>query len=145
MVNNTRLTNGDATVTVEMIATADATVRRAELLAQAAADAIKPAQARIAAADLAAVIDAAAAYAATSPDDEVRRANIEAAAACQRAEELTAHYHRRLRDIGHDLRARGAPRVQPGAAETGWIGTPSNPEGFNIAGQGALATWDSFR
>lgn len=142
---HTRLGNGDATVTAEAIAAADATVRRAELLAEAAEDAIEPAKAAVAAADLAAVVAVARAWAATAPDDEVRAANRAAADAQRHAEELTAQYHRRLRDIGHDLRARSAARVQPGADETGWVGSPSNPEGFNIAGQGALATWDSLR
>jgi hypothetical protein len=142
---HTRLGQGDATVTAADIAAADAADRRAELLEQAAADAIEPAKARVAAADLATTIQAAAAYARTGPDDEVREANRAAQEAQRHADELAAHLHRRIREIGHDLRARGAARVQPGGDETGWVGTPMNPEGFNIAGGPCLTTWDSLR
>lgn len=144
---HTRLGQGEAAITADALALADAVVRRAELLHQAAAAAINPAKARVAAADLAVSVDAAAAYAATRPDNEVRRANIAAANARQRAEEVTALYHRRIREIGHDLRARGVPRVPAGADSTGWVGPgePGGPEGFNIAGGPCLTTWDDLR
>ena len=139
----TRLRAGDETVSSSALATADAACRPSELLAVAARDAVPIAQAKVRDADLSAAVAEARAYLKSGDLKRIRDAWTEARRAKDLAEEITVAHHRVITDLGRRLQAHGAPRQPPGADVTGWCGRPhpGGPEGFTIAGQGALTTW----
>ena len=139
-----RLRAGDETVFSNTLATADAACRRSELLALAARDALPIAEAKVRDADLSAVVAEARDYLKSGDLKRIRDAWAEARRAKDHAEQITVAHHRVITDIGRRLQAHGAPRQPPDSGVTGWCGRPhpGGPEGFTIAGQGALTTWD---
>jgi hypothetical protein len=141
-----RLRAGDETVFSNTLAAADAACRRSELLAVAARDAVPIAEAKVRDADLAAVVAEARDYLKSGDLKRIREAWAEARRAKDHAEQITVAHHRVITDLGRRLQAHGAPRQPPGADVTGWCGRPhpGGPEGFTIAGQGALTTWDDL-
>ena len=140
-----RLRAGDETVGANTLSIADAACRRSELLAVAARD-LPIAQAKVRDADLSAAVAEARAYLKSGDLKRIREAWEEARRANAYAEEITVAHHRVITDRGRRLQAHGAPRQPPGADVTGWCGRPhpGGPEGFTIAGQGALTTWDDL-
>jgi len=139
-----RLRAGDETVFSNTLSAADAACRRSELLAVAARDALPIAEAKVRDADLAAVVAEARDYLKSGDLKRIRDAWAEARRAKDHAEQITVAHHRVITDIGRRLQAHGAPRQPPDSGVTGWCGRPhpGGPEGFTIAGQGALTTWD---
>lgn len=118
---------------------------RADLIVAAAERGVEQAQADVRAAQLVDLESRAVElFAARANDDELAQARAQLREAQARYDALTTAQDVDLFDLARELLDAGAPRVQPGAAQTGWIGphNTQHPVGINLSDGRHLVNWN---